>query len=258
MELTILLSIIVAILGFVAAFVDSSFGMGYGMIAPLLIILGFDPLLIVPILLLSQMIAGFTGMIFHYLFRNVEFDLETKVNIKVTAVFTLSGMMGIFSAIFIAINLPEAFIMFYIGIMVSIVGVIMIKKIRLEFSWNKLYFVSAFAAFNKAITGGGYGPIATTGQIVTGRGHKEAIAVSNLSEAFLSGFAFILYFILNGFSNMPLVFQLIVILGIPSIIAPPLGALMLKNIEKEKAKLTIGFVSLTLGLISVIRTLILI
>ena len=254
MELTLQILLIVGLMGFVGAFVDSSFGMGYGMLAPFLIILGFDPLLVVPVLLLAQMIAGFTGTVFHTLYKNVKIDMEKKVNLKVTAIFTLSGMLGMFIAVWIAVNLPDFIMMLYIGIMVVIVGIIMFKKIKLQFSWNKLYLISGFAAFNKAFSGGGYGPIATTGQIVTGRGHKQAIAVSNFSEAFLSGFGFLMYFILNGFSDLLLFFQMIIIMGISSIIAPPLGALLLKNIKKEKANMVIGTVSVVLGLITIIRT----
>ena len=179
MELTNTLLITLIFLGMLGAFIDSSFGMGYGLLTPIFIIIGFDPLLAVPVLLFSQLVAGFSGTIFHSIYENVDLDAKDKRDVKVTVLFTIAGMIGMFSAIFIAINLPEIFMFLYIGIMLSAVGIIMIRKVRFEFSWNKLYFISGLAAFNKAITGGGYGPIATTGQVVTGRGHKESIAVSN-------------------------------------------------------------------------------
>ncbi|TFF84544.1 MAG: sulfite exporter TauE/SafE family protein [Promethearchaeota archaeon] len=249
----IIVLVLVILLAFIAAFIDSSFGMGYGMIAPILLLLGFDALLIIPVLLLSQMICGFMGTIFHSIYRNIEISTEKERDIKITLIFTISGMVGMFGAIFLAINLSEIFTNLYIGIMIIVIGIIILKKISFQFSWNKIYIISALAAFNKAITGGGYGPIATTGQMVTGRGHKEAIAVSNFAEAFLSGFGFLLYYILNGFSDLDLVFQLIIIMGITSIIAPPLGALLLKNIKKDKANKIIGSVSILLGSITLIR-----
>jgi hypothetical protein len=253
MDLTINFLLLLIFLGMLAAFIDSSFGMGYGLLTPIMIILGFEPLLIVPVLLFSQMASGFSGTIFHSLYKNVELDSKYKKDVKVTFIFTFSGMLGIICAVFIAINLRELFLFLYIGIMLIIVGIIMIFKIHVEFSWSKLYLISGLAAFNKAITGGGYGPIATTGQLVTGRDHKEAIAVSNLSEAFLSGFGFLLYFVLEGFQDLNFIFLLLVIMSISGIIITPLGALVPKKIDKRKAKISIGFMSIILGIISLIR-----
>ena len=47
--------------------------------------------------------------------------------------------------------------------------------------------------------------------------------------------------------------QLIILFGILALIAPPLGALLLKNIKKEKAKKTIGTISIMLGIVSLLR-----
>lgn len=253
MVLTTEILILLIFLGILAAFIDSSFGMGYGLLTPIMIILGFDPLIVVPVLLFSQMATGFAGTVFHSLYKNVELNSKHKKDVKVTLIFTSSGMLGMIFAVIIAINLREFFLFLYIGIMLVVIGLIMIFKIQFEFSWNKLYIISSLAAFNKAITGGGYGPIATTGQMVTGRDHKEAIAVSNLSEAFLSGFGFLLYFILEGFNDLTFIFQLLIIMTISGIIITPLGALIPKKIDKRKAKIVIGFLSLSLGIISLAR-----
>lgn len=252
-ELTISLLLLLIFLGILAAFIDSSFGMGYGLLTPIMIILGFEPLIIIPVLLFSQMASGFSGTIFHSLYRNVELDSTHKNDVKVTFIFTFSGMIGIIFAVFIAINLRELFLFLYIGIMLIVVGLIILFRIKFEFSWSKLYLISGLAAFNKAITGGGYGPIATTGQIVTGRDHKEAIAVSNLSEAFLSGFGFLVYYVLEGFKDINFIIQLLIIMTISGIIITPLGALIPKKIDKRKAKIMIGTVSLILGIISLMR-----
>ena len=158
--------------------------------------------------------------------------------------------------IFLAVSLPEFYMVSYIGIMTLVVGIILIKQISFQFSWNKIYFISGLAAFNKAITGGGYGPIATTGQIVTGRDHDEAVAVSIFSEAFLSGFGFLLYFILTGFANTELLIPLLVVMIISSIVATPLGALIPKKISKKKGKKVIGWVSIILGILTIGRLLI--
>jgi uncharacterized membrane protein YfcA len=253
MALDLFALILMVTLGFVAAFVDSSFGMGYGMLTPILIILGFDSFIVVPVLLLSQMVAGFSGTIFHSIYGNVELDSSEKKDVKVTILFTFTGMAGMIFAVILAINLREWFIMLYIGIMIIIVGFIMFQKTQFKFAWWKLYFISGIASFNKAISGGGYGPIATSGQLLSGRAHNEAVAVTSFSEAFLSGFGFLLYFIFEGFRDIIFMFQLILIMVISGIIATPLGALLTKKLSEDKGEKTIAVISIVLGIITIIR-----
>lgn len=76
--------ILVFIIGMSASFIDSAFKMGYGLATPLLILLGFDPIIVVSTLLFSQLFAGFTKTIYFSIFRNVEYvekEQETKLNI---------------------------------------------------------------------------------------------------------------------------------------------------------------------------------
>ncbi|MCK4232918.1 hypothetical protein KAX75_00695, partial [candidate division WOR-3 bacterium] len=67
MEITVGWFIFIAALAFCCEYIDSSLGMGYGTIlSPVLIIMGFDPLIVVPSILLSQAVGGFTASIFHH------------------------------------------------------------------------------------------------------------------------------------------------------------------------------------------------
>jgi len=253
MELNIFLLILLMILAFLAAFIDSSFGMGYGILTPILINLGFDSAIVVPVLLVSQMSAGFSGTIFHAIYKNVELSSKEETDVKITILFTVVGMIATVLAVYVATLLNEFFVQFYIGIMITAVGILMITKLSFSFSWKKLYIISGIASFNKAISGGGYGPIATSGQIVSGREHGEAVATTDLSEAFLAGLGFIFYYLFQGFSNIQLTIQLLVVMIIASIIATPLGALLAKRIDKEKAKKIIGFISIGVGIFTIIR-----
>jgi uncharacterized protein len=59
MELTPLTGFAIAAVSFAAEYVDSSLGMGYGTtLTPVLLLLGFAPLEVVPALLVSQLLAG--------------------------------------------------------------------------------------------------------------------------------------------------------------------------------------------------------
>jgi uncharacterized membrane protein YfcA len=245
--------ILLMILGFIASYVDNAFGMGFGTLTPILTALGFKPLIVVPVILISQMSAGFTGSIFHSIFQNIEIDKAETRDVKITLLLTISGMLGMSIAIFFAINLSELIVNIYIGVMILTVGILMVKDIGFRFSWRKMYVVSGFASFNKALTGGGYGPITTSGQVISGRDHEESVATSVMSESVLSGYGFLLYFLFNRFSHFELTLTLIIVLVISSIIATPLGALTADYLNKRKAKRYIGYVSMILGVFTIFR-----
>jgi len=79
MEISVALFLILFLFAFVCEFIDSSMGMGYGTIlSPVLIIMGFDPLVVVPSILLSQAFGGLSASVFHHQFRNVSFNRSSK------------------------------------------------------------------------------------------------------------------------------------------------------------------------------------
>ncbi|MGV9173442.1 MAG: TSUP family transporter, partial [Promethearchaeia archaeon] len=168
MEITTGLIIILIILGFSVSLVNNAFGMGYGMIStPVLLFLGFSPLVVVPASLLSQTVLGFAGTFFHSIYKNVDLETKKQQNAKIAMVFTLFGLIGTTVAIFIAISLNEIFMISYIAIMVSIIGFFLLKDVSFQFSWRYIFLISSIAAFNQALVGGGYGPLATSGQLMS-------------------------------------------------------------------------------------------
>ena len=52
-------------------------------------------------------------------------------------------------------------------------------------------------AFDKGIGGGGYGPIVTSGQIVTGIDAKSAIGIMSLTEGIVSIISVIMYILMG-------------------------------------------------------------
>jgi hypothetical protein len=252
-EISIDILAIIIILGLIGAFIDNAFGMGFGTLTPILTAMGFKTIVVVPVILIAQMSSGLSGSVFHAIFRNVELDSKEKRDVKVTVLLTVAGMIGMTAAIFLAINLNELAINIYIGFMILVVGIIMVKEIGFRFSWNKMYIISGLASFNKAISGGGYGPITTSGQVISGRDHEESVATSVISESFLSGYGFLLYFLFEGFQNIGTTIDLMIVLIISAVIATPLGALTADRLNKGKAKKIIGYVSIGLGIFTLIR-----
>ena len=152
-EFTSSLLLIALILGFLGGLFDNSFGMGYGLLTPIFIFLNFSLRVIVPTLLLSQAITGFSGTIFHQMFKNVDFNRAENRDSKIYMLFIFTGIIGTVLAVLFSVTLPEALALLYIGLMMIVVGVIVLFKISFNGSWTKLYFISAVAGFNKAISG---------------------------------------------------------------------------------------------------------
>lgn len=66
-------------LAFICEFIDSSVSMGYGTIlSPVLIILGFNPFVAIPAVLLSQAIGGFTASVFHHQLDNANVNRGSR------------------------------------------------------------------------------------------------------------------------------------------------------------------------------------
>jgi uncharacterized membrane protein YfcA len=256
-EFDVTIFFIAMILGFIGGFFDNSFGMGYGLLTPIFLLLGFDPLVVVPTLLLSQAITGFSGTIFHYLYKNVDFSSASNRESKVFGLFTFMGIIGTILAIFIAFSFSDLVMLLYIGSMMVIVGFIVLFKINFNGSWNKLYLISIVAGFNKAISGGGYGPLVTSGQIMSGSDVKNSVGVTQFSECILSALAFLIYFILNDFVKIIFTIQLALIMVISGAFAAPIGALVAKRLKESVARKIVGISSMTLGMMTILRILLL-
>ena len=248
MEIIILL--LIFILGFCCEFIDSSLGMGYGtLMSPILLILGFDIFLVVPSILFSEMLTGFSASLFHHKFKNFDLVKEEK-NRKMVIVLSILGVLATILSVFIAVQLPKEFIKLYIGILVIIVGFILLHRKKFKFSWRKMGIIGVLSAFNKSISGGGFGPVVTAGQLVSGRDTKESIGTTTASEFIISVAGFLMYFLLNGLID----FTLAIILAIAGLIATPFGAWGTKKIKNEDvARRLIGIISISLGTFTLIR-----
>ena len=108
-------SVLIIVLAFICEYVDSSLGMGYGTtLTPLLLILGYKPLQIVPAILLSELVTGLSAAFFHHKFKNANFKIGTT-NFKIVTVMAGSSIFGVLAAVLIALNLPVFYIKLYIA-----------------------------------------------------------------------------------------------------------------------------------------------
>lgn len=179
----------VVLLAIVFEFLDSSAGMGYGTaFTPILLVLGYDPMQIVPVIMIQQACAGLTSAYVHKEYGNIEWKLrpmsETTrlwliiaITGSLAVVFSITSVYGIF-------KLGKFWIKLYVCVLLLGMGILsLLQAKRLEgYRPRQMYFYGALAGFNKGIGGGGYGPVITTGGLLAGVPAKSMLAVTALSE----------------------------------------------------------------------------
>ena len=133
-ELGLQIGIIIIVIAFFSEYIDSSLGMGYGTtLTPLLLLMGYEPLQVVPSVLLSELITGLLAGFTHHAIGNVNFKPKTmnikKIylslknigvlnsiklglppSLKVVIVIASCSVIGTIAAVFLAINLPKFYL----------------------------------------------------------------------------------------------------------------------------------------------------
>jgi len=232
------------ILALLAEFVDSYLGMMYGTIlTPLLIIVGFPSQDVVPSILLSQAIAGGIASIGHIRYNNITLKrngTDTKI---ILSIVTL-GLIAVVVGALVGTLLPKEILNTYIAILCIVMGLIIVTKRTFNFSWMKIYGIAIISSFNKALSGGGFGPVVTSGQIISGRKGKSSISVSDITEIPICLLGFGIWVASKGMPDTSLLFPLI----IGSVVGALIGPFVLsKHKSSDKLKITIGYVTLILG-----------
>lgn len=274
MEITVGLFLTLLVFAFVCEFIDSSLGMGYGTIlTPTLLIIGFDPLTAIPAVLITQAFGGFSASIFHHQFENVSFKSNSK-DLKMVVVIGGFGIIATIFAAIISIGVPKIVLKTYIGLLVLVMGIIVLRNRTFKFSWKKMIGVGLLSAFNKGVSGGGFGPVVTGGQILSGQDQKAAVGVTTLAEAPICICGFFTYligrtvyelqppilglplssFIHQMFSPKMFQWELILALLLGSILVAPFGAFTTKILKKEKIHYFIGTLIIVLGVWSLLKT----
>jgi len=245
--------VILSLMAFFAEYVDSSIGMGYGTtLTPALLILGFKPLDIVPTVLLSQMICGFFGALSHHNIGNVDLHYRSKA-FRIMLVLASCSLAGTLFAVVLAVTLPKFWVTLYIGLMILGIGIYIIISGRKEgtFSWPKLLVIGLVAAFNKGISGGGYGPLVTGGQVLAGVSGKNAIGITSLAEGTMCLAGFIAYAVVRGLPPWELVVPLV---G-GAIISVPIAAKTVSIMPERSFKKLIGIATIYLAALMLYKVL---
>ncbi|TYB30313.1 MAG: sulfite exporter TauE/SafE family protein [Candidatus Mcinerneyibacterium aminivorans] len=246
MKLIILLPI-----AFLCELIDSSLGMGYGTtLTPILLLMGFDPIDIVPAVLMSEFISGILASTFHHSIGNVNFKKKSK-DLKVALILGLLSIIGVTISVFLSINLSVKIIKIIIGCIILSMGFIIILtyKVKPKFSWTKISLLGIIASFNKGISGGGYGPTVMGGQILSGVGVKNAVGITALAEGITCFVGFTLYYFLNPDMNLFLAPWIMA----GAVLSVPIASNLVKILPEKIIKLFIAIVIFSLGILTLLK-----
>ncbi len=169
-----------------------------------------------------------------------------------TKVIAIFGFIGALAAIFGAIvhvGIPAFWVSLYIGGMVTAIGIwLLITQLigwKPTFTLTGLWGIGAIAGFNKGLTGGGYGPILTAGQLATGRGPKSTVGCTTTAEVIVSSAAFITYLIIKGVGEID--WLLLGLLCAGALVGAPLSAKTVKIMPGRALKSIIAVVIIAAG-----------
>lgn len=250
-QLSLELGILVFCVALVAEYFDSSLGMGYGTsLTPVLLLMGFEPMQVVPMILMAELVSGIFAAISHAKLGNVNFKIKdnkdgTSNHLKVALLLAACSIIGTVVAVMIAVNISPFYLKLYIGVLISAIGLYIVLSGKKEhvFSWHRIIGLGVIASFNKGLSGGGYGPVVTGGQILAGINGKNAVAITSLAEGLTCAVGLTMYIAVTK----ELDFVLAPYLLAGAVISVPFSALTIKVVNEKKLKFAIGWVTLFLG-----------
>ena len=241
----------VLISAFMTAYIDTCVGGGHGtLLTPVLILVGFTAAMVVPAVLLSEIVIGILATILNHRAGNIRLA-HGEQHRRVLLVLAACSLVGSFIAVALAVHAPPKWVNAYIGLMIMAVGILLLvgRRTPHEFSMRRIAVLGTIAAFNKGLSGGGYGPLLTSGQILSGVCEKGAVSITPPARGLTGLFAVTLYFAARGHLELNLAAPLI----IGSVPAMPAAVGTVSWIEAPLLRKGITLVTLVLGALLVIR-----
>jgi uncharacterized membrane protein YfcA len=232
-------------------YVDSALGMGYGTtLTPVLLLLGFAPLDLVPMVLAAEFVTGLLAAKLHHTFGNVHLG-RGSADRRAALLLGGCGVVGAVAGVELATHVSRGFVSTYIGAMVLATGLLLLATRRKapRLSWKGLTAVGLIAAFNKGIGGGGYGPLLTGGQMVSGVNPKAAIGITSLAEGVVSLVGLVAYFLTLRHVQWKLGLALLA----GSVASTPLSAWTVARVHHRHLRVLAGLGSCALGILVLLR-----
>jgi len=241
-------AILVFVVALVCEYVDSALGMGYGTtLTPLLLLAGFAPLDIVPAILLSEAATGVAAGLLHQRDGNVNFMRDARARRTALLLIALSTI-GAIAAATLAVKVSKETLTLFIAAIIIAMGVVILLTLNRPFRYRPsgIVAIGAVAAFNKSLSGGGYGPLVTAGQVVSGLPPRNAVAITSVAEAFTCVVGLTAYLVLGREINWGLTVPLV---G-GALLSVPMATLTIRRMPEKGLRLVVGLVTLLLGVLA--------
>jgi uncharacterized protein len=171
---------------FLMAFINDGLGGGYGTLStPILLIFGYPANVAIPSVLTSEAFSETFSSIWHGRFKNI--------NYRTFAFTTLGGVFGIlFAVVVIGVFLTSTATKLYIGGIAVVMGLFVIARTypwltrrgKAKDNTNRPLTtgLGVICGFNKSSTGGGYGPLSTSGFQLLGLSPPKAVGTTILTK----------------------------------------------------------------------------
>jgi len=245
------MNFLVGIIAFISEYLDSGLGMGYGTaLAPILIIMGYHPLKVIPAILISQFATDIAACVSHHKCNNVNLKINSG-DFKIASALGIISSAGVIISVIVALKIPGWLLTLYIGLLVLSMGILILASVNkpVRLSWSRIMGISFLAAFNKGISGGGYGPLVMGGQILSGVQAKNAVGITASAEAITCFVGFIVYILMGKAID----WKLTAILLVCAIPAVPIAALTVKAVPSDRLKRFVGILITVLGIFTLLK-----
>lgn len=237
----------------VCEYMDSSLGMGYGTtLTPLLLLAGFAPLQIVPAVLVSELITGVAAGWMHHRDGNVDFLRDARARRTVLHLTALSAG-GAIAAVFVAVSVSKFVLGVFITAIVLAMGLIILvtRERQVRYRSGSILTVGAVAAFNKGLSGGGYGPLVTAGQVVSGLPAKHAVAITSVAESLTCAVGVAAYLVAGKAIDWSLAVPLVA----GAALSVPMATATILRMPEKSVRGLVGLTTVLLGAVALWKLL---
>jgi uncharacterized membrane protein YfcA len=234
----------------VCEYIDSTLGMGYGTtLTPILMLVGYEPLKIIPAVLLSELLTGLTSGALHHGAGNVDLGRRSRHR-RIVLLLGGCSVVGAAAAAVLAITIARWVLSLYIGLLVLGIGVVILATMNrsFSFSWAKITGLGLVAAFNKGMSGGGYGPLVMGGQLLSGLDARSAVGITSVAEGLTCLVGVVLYTATTGIDS-----HLALPLVLGAMFSVPLSVHSVRALSARRLRLGIGLLTIALGAATLVK-----
>jgi len=238
---------------FACELIDSGLGMGYGTIlTPTLLLLGYQPADIVPTILISELLSGFAAAFFHNEIKNVELGWRGR-HFRPAVILAAGSLAGVTTGVLVASALPTTALRMLIGCIILLSGLFVVLLSRSSVTYRnwKILILATVASFNKSVSGGGYGPLVTSGQILSGVQGKSAVGITSFAEAFTCLLGASLFLLKGGQIN----WTVLIPMCAGALLSVPFSVFAVNKANEDHLKILIGILTMTMGALTIYKTL---